>query len=153
VGPIFAAISVILTGAESRNISGMRWFRAHRLFGGCLALFALAIQLVVSFAHIHPQDLFAKPEVGFGAKYSTTTGLADGENSLGKRTDNHGRGLPHDSCAICASINLISTALTVQGLVLSIPANFDSVQLQSISDFEFQQNRYSLFQTRAPPIA
>jgi hypothetical protein len=131
----------------------MRWFRANRLFGGCLALFALAIQLAVSFAHIHPQDLLPRPELGLVAKSPSTTVLADGETIFGKPTDNHGGGLPHDSCAICASINLISSALTVQGLVLSIPANFDSVQLQSISDFEFQSNRYSLFQTRAPPIA
>jgi hypothetical protein len=131
----------------------MRWFRANRLFGGCLALFALGIQLAISFAHIHPQDLSRRPEVGFGANYSTTTALAGNENFFAKRSDNHGGGLPHDSCAICASINLISSALTAQGPVLSIPANFDSVQLQSISDFEFQQNRHSLFQTRAPPIA
>jgi hypothetical protein len=131
----------------------MRWFRANRLFGGCLALFALAIQLAVSFAHIHPQDLFSRPEVGLGAKNSSTTVLADGENFFDKRTDNHGGGLPHDNCAICASINLISSALAVQGPDLSIPATFDSVQLPSISDFEFKSNRHSLFQTRAPPIA
>jgi hypothetical protein len=136
-----------------QDFSGMRWFRANRLFGGCLALFALAIQLVISFAHIHPLDLSRRPEVELGAKNSSTTALADGENFLGKRTDHPGGGLPHDNCAICASISLISTALTAQGPVLSIPANFDSVQLQSISDFEFQQHRHSLFQTRAPPIA
>jgi hypothetical protein len=130
----------------------MRWFRANRLFGGCLALFALAIQLVISFAHIHPQTLSPRPELALAAKASGATVLADGESSFGGRTDNHGGGLPHDSCAICASINLISSALTAQGPVLSIPANFDSVQLQSISDFEFQQSRHSLFQTRAPPI-
>ena len=131
----------------------MRWFRANRLFGGCLALFALAIQLVISFAHIHPQDLSPRPEVELSAKNSSTAVLADSENFFGKGTDNHGGGLPHDNCAICASINLISSALTVQGPVLSVPANFHSVQLQSIGDFEFQSNRHSSFQTRAPPIA
>jgi hypothetical protein len=131
----------------------MRWFRANRQFGGCLALFALAIQLVVSFAHIHPQDLSPRLELGLGVKNSATTVLGYDGNFFGKRTDNHGDGLPHDNCAICASINLISSALTVQGPVLSIPANFDSVQLQSIGDFELQPNRHSLFQTRAPPIA
>ena len=131
----------------------MRWFRANRMFGGCLALFALAIQLAVSFAHIHPQDLLPRPELGLVASKSSATVLADSEDFFGKRTDNHGGGLPHDNCAICASINLISSALTVQGPVLSIPADFDSVQLQSIGDFEFRSNRYSLFQTRAPPIA
>jgi len=136
-----------------QDFSGMRWFRANRLFGGCLALFALAIQLVISFAHIHPQDLSPRPEVELSAKNSSTAVLADSENFFGKGTDNHGGGLPHDNCAICASINLISSALTVQGPALSIPANFDSVQLQSIGDFEFQSNRHSSFQTRAPPIA
>jgi len=131
----------------------MRWFRANRLFGGCLALFALAIQLVISFAHIHPQNLSPRPEVGLGAKSSSTTVLADGEDFFGKRTDNHGGGLPNDSCAICASINLIRSTVTVHGPVLSIPANFYVVQLQSISDFEIQSNRHSSFQTRAPPIA
>src|SRR5258705_13067552 len=98
----------------------MRWFRANRLFGGCLALFALAIQLAVSFAHIHPQNLSPRPEVGLGAKTSSTTPLADGETYFGKRTDNHGGGSPPNSCAICASINLISNALTAQSPVLSI---------------------------------
>jgi len=131
----------------------MRWFRANRQFGGCLALFALAIQLVISFAHIHPQDFSPKPEVGLVADKSSATVLADGAASFGKRTDNHGGSWPHDNCAICASINLISSALTVQGPVLSIPSNFDSVQLQSVGDFEFQSNRHSSFQSRAPPIA
>jgi hypothetical protein len=138
---------------SKQDFSGMRWFRANRLFGGCLALFALAIQFAISFAHIHPQAFSPRPEVELGAKNSSTTVLADSEDFIGKRTDNHGGGLPHDNCAICASINLISSAVTVQGPVLSIPADFDSVQLQSISDFEFRSNRYSLFQTRAPPIA
>ncbi|MFZ2066980.1 MAG: hypothetical protein WAV27_13450, partial [Xanthobacteraceae bacterium] len=36
----------------------MRWFRAYRKFGGRLALFALAMQFYLSFAHIHPDDIY-----------------------------------------------------------------------------------------------
>ena len=36
----------------------MRWFRAYRKFGGRLALFALALQFYLSFAHIHPDDIY-----------------------------------------------------------------------------------------------
>jgi len=134
----------------------MRWFRANRLFGGCLALFALAIQLAVSFAHIHPQHFFPKQQARFADKASNSTVLtvlAAGATSLGKRTDNHGGGLPHDDCPVCASISLISSALTTQAPALSVPAHFDLVQLQFLSDFEFQPIRYFLFHTRAPPTA
>ena len=36
----------------------MGWFRAYRKFGGRLALFALALQFYLSFAHIHPDDIY-----------------------------------------------------------------------------------------------
>ena len=131
----------------------MRWFRANRLFGGCLALFALAIQLAVSFAHIHPQDFLPKQVLGFADKASNAALLAAGATSLGKRTDNPAGGLPHHDCPICASISLIGSALTTQAPALSVPAQFDVVQLQFFSDFEFRPIRYFLFHTRAPPTA
>ena len=36
----------------------MGLFRAYRKFGGRLALFALALQFYLSFAHIHPDDIY-----------------------------------------------------------------------------------------------
>ena len=41
----------------------MRWFWANRIFGGRLALFALAVQLALSFGHIHREDIF-----GYGTR-------------------------------------------------------------------------------------
>jgi len=35
----------------------MRAFRSIRRFGAALGLFALLLQLTLSFAHIHPDDL------------------------------------------------------------------------------------------------
>src|SRR5579863_3355004 len=36
----------------------MGWFRAYRKAGGRLALFALALQFYLSFAHIHADDIY-----------------------------------------------------------------------------------------------
>jgi hypothetical protein len=36
----------------------MGWFRTNRTFGGGLALFALTLQFWLSFAHIHPEDIY-----------------------------------------------------------------------------------------------
>jgi hypothetical protein len=39
----------------------MSWVRTHRRIGGTLALFALALQLVLSFGHVHPRDFAGIP--------------------------------------------------------------------------------------------
>jgi hypothetical protein len=129
----------------------MRWFRSNRPFGGCLALFALGLQLAVSFAHIHPQDFFPKVELAFVAKASNALATT-GASSFNAPSDDRGHGLPHDDCPICASISLISSAVTGEAPVLFVPTAFDVVLPDSISDFEFQSLRYSSFQTRAPPV-
>jgi hypothetical protein len=129
----------------------MRWFRANRLVGGCLALFALAIQFAVSFAHIHPQDSIPKENLTFVAKASNALSM-DVASSLSAPLDDRGTGWPPDDCPICASIVLISSAITGQVPVLSVPTAFSPILLQSIRDFEFQSVRYSSFQTRAPPV-
>ena len=35
----------------------MQWIRKNRSVGSLAALFALSIQLVLSFGHIHPEDI------------------------------------------------------------------------------------------------
>ena len=156
-GLAFAAISAMTLARGRAFASGkcsrMRWFRANRLFGGCLALFALAIQLAVSFAHTHPQDFLPKQKLGFADKTSNAAVLTQGRTSFGKRTDNPDGGLPHDDCPICASISLIGSALNTQAPALSAPAHFDLVQLQFFSDFQFRPIRHFLAHTRAPPTA
>jgi len=41
----------------------MRWVRGHRRVGACVALFALALQLVLSFGHIHLADIASLPRI------------------------------------------------------------------------------------------
>ena len=39
----------------------MHWIRKNRRFGSWAAVFALTIQLVLSFGHIHPEDFQGSP--------------------------------------------------------------------------------------------
>ena len=138
------------------NSSGMRWFRANRLLGGCLALFALGLQLVVSFAHVHPEDFIPNNDLVLNAEFRVAGHISNADLSghvvIGAvAPSDHGSGAPHDDCPICASMYLISTAVVGESPVLSVPATFNSVSVQTIGDFEFQPVRYSSFQTRAPP--
>ncbi len=98
---------------------GMGWFRRNRSWGGVLALAALAIQLTLSFGHVHPPSL---------AGNNVTTAIAAVEHG----DDGKGNGTPHHTdpfCDICATIHLIATAQlpdapVVAAIVDSAPAPF-----------------------------
>ena len=53
----------------------MRWFRANKTFGSRLALFALAVQFVLAFGHIHHEDIFG----------SSASGCGDGGRGAGRQ--------------------------------------------------------------------
>ena len=122
----------------------MRWIRMNRQLGVRLALFALALQLVLSFGHIHAEDL------GIAARANATSiahNLANGDGSPPPQ-DRDDR---HDVCAICVTLNLTSTSLLpiVASLVLPVaygwewPADIQTAQVNF--DLEFY------YRARAPP--
>src|SRR5437660_4283874 len=77
----------------------MRWFRRHIGFGSRLALAALAVQLVLSFAHVHVSDL--------GRAQTVAASLSGGAGGApAPKSD-----APVDpGCAICGLIQLAATA-------------------------------------------
>ena len=85
----------------------MRWFRYRQRFLGVLALFALGLQLVVSFAHIGTEVVPAS-DIADNASFSALS--ADIPPSPATPSD-HGGGLPHHVCDICISIGLLGSAL------------------------------------------
>src|ERR1700742_1885430 len=76
----------------------MRWFRTHIGLGSRLALFALAVQFVLSFCHVHAGKV--APASPYGA---LATVQAPDRGPAPK---------PHtgadDLCAICATIGLLA---------------------------------------------
>ncbi len=56
----------------------MRWSRINRRWGGRLALFALALQLGLSFGHIHAEDLGLATSTNAVAYHVNTSAADDG---------------------------------------------------------------------------
>ena len=125
----------------------MRWFRANRIFGGRLALFALAVQLVLSFGHIHREDIF-----GYGTAGSTpVASSAAGHAQPGPANRSPSR--PDDYCAICASIFLLSSSFVAAPPQLPLPVASQPVEHVASFVVVFIAPRRAPFQSRGPPIA
>jgi hypothetical protein len=123
----------------------MRWVRAKRKYGGGLALFALALQFMLSFAHLHPEDIF-----GPGGTSST---LSAPERSQPFSTDPHSNH-NDDYCAICATMYLLGSSPIPEAPPL-LPLSF---VWQRVDRFEHPVATFVAlgrrpFQSRAPPSA
>ena len=93
----------------------MRWFRANKTFGGRLALFALAVQFVLAFGHIHHEDIYgsARPAAAIAAA------VPDGSQPL---PANHPAKHSDDYCAICATMSLLGNSFVAAAPILPLPS-------------------------------
>jgi hypothetical protein len=121
----------------------MRWCRYHQRFAGILALFALALQLFASFAHVHPQGTLRPFDSSLSGATSPT--LPDGPNSPA--------GGPHNECAICLTIGLLGNALSSEPPVVSLPQLVRFAPTLPVGEFKLSLARFYSFRTRAPPVA
>jgi hypothetical protein len=124
----------------------MRRLRSIRRFGAGLGLFALLLQLALSFGHLHPEDLLGASAARIGA-------VADKAQPANPAQDRHAPGAPHDNCPICAVMHLAGTVVLPDPPVLALPAQFTVTVLSSDDFVTILIPRRPAFQTRAPPIA
>jgi hypothetical protein len=122
----------------------MGWVRARRRIGGWLALFALAVQLVLSFGHIHAED-FAASVPGLTETAHTGDGAAAPDD------DHHGLG--HVDCDICAVIHLAATLLLPPPPNVALPADETFAWLAVRDRHDPPRASRQPFQARAPPQA
>jgi hypothetical protein len=127
----------------------MRWFRTNRKFGGRLALFALAVQFVLFFGHIHPDDIYGPLSVASSAA-SITPSLANKAQSV---TSNHRIQLSDDFCAICAAAVALSNSFVAAAPQLPPPLARGTVTRGDRVAAVIIPSRRASFQSRAPPIA
>jgi hypothetical protein len=124
----------------------MRWVRVNRKWGGCLALFALALQLVLSFGHIHAEDL------GLAAAREAVASHA--QSASGDDTQPpQDRDDAHDVCAICITLSLSATAMLPAVASLILPVTYEwewPADIQPAQDVFYLKSYY---QARAPPRA
>ena len=123
----------------------MRWFRTRSRLGSCLALFALALQLALSFGHVHLDG--DAPDSGHPSV------LSDAQPATALDPTNHDSpAADDDHCPICALIHLARTLVQAEAPSLPLPGDFEQLRFEAASDFGLAAPNDAPFQARAPPI-
>ena len=123
----------------------MRWFRRNMRFGSWCALFALTIQLGLSFGHLH----FASTAAAAALASATAEPLAGAPGDAPTPTK-HSR--VADYCTICASIHLA-------GLLTAEPPSVSTLHpssgecLKVLVEATTRSSSGLPFNARAPPLA
>jgi hypothetical protein len=134
---------------DARNVTTMRWFRSRSRLGAYLALFALAFQLAVSFAHVHLERI-APASAGANALASVQPSAED----LNAPSGPAGRGrLADDGCPICTLIHLAGALVPAEMPSLPLPTVFGRLRLELAAEFDLTACQGAFFRARAPPIA
>ena len=118
----------------------MQWFRRHRLFGTQAAVFALVVQFVVAFGHVH-----ALPQA------STSDAAVAAVTSNDAPSTDHSGKHPGDFCDICATIHLIGSAQAAVAPALPAPIAFVARASALASDFATGDLAYFEHRSRGPP--
>src|SRR6516162_9309587 len=119
----------------------MGWVQHHRRRGAMLALIALALQVVLTFGHVHG-----------GSSHRVIAGQA----SLAHPPLQAPVQIPSDDddyCAICASIFLASSAFAPAPPQLLVPASFRRIEHYFNAAQPLAEQLRLAFRSRAPPLA
>ena len=131
----------------------MKWFRRNIRTGSRLALFALALQFVLSFGHFHAAQ--AAPAI------QTLTDLAQAQSLAGEAASQaeqqpagHDGGQPTDEpCAICAVMAMANQLVFATPALLLLPDAVELLFLATDAEFAHLGSLWPAFQSRAPPVS
>jgi hypothetical protein len=115
----------------------------HSLTVPWLALFALALQLSVSFGHVH-HDLMLHAHASWPVAVCHSTA-----DHVCKAPQHDGE---HDSCAICFALALLETAVAVAPPAAIVEPDVVKGQRPAIGVTSRHVQTACMFQARAPPL-
>jgi hypothetical protein len=130
----------------------MRWIRSNLRGFARLALFALAVQAVVTFGHVHLDGLG-------GAAQGTQQGMLQGAQAVAsqaialpaKTSDKGHQGKADFDCPICALIQLASTSAPALAPPLPVPLIVGGTVLEAPETTGVGVSPTFAFQARGPP--
>jgi len=139
----------------------MKWFRSNIRHGSRLALFALAIQLGLSFGHFHGSAAQAGPAIQSAPLQTSVhdaNGLpaatADNQAAQPQPAPDHDSGQqPGDTCAICAVMAMAGNLLFATPPLLLLPQAVEFLYQTTDAEFVHLNSARVAFQPRAPPIS
>jgi len=118
----------------------MQWFRANRPVSSCLALFALALQLALSFGHVHLDDLALGKATLAATQKASQSGTPSG--TVPDRDE---------VCAICAVISLSGALLIPDAPALVFAGAQHQAFFPDLAAILVFEHTRPQFQARAPP--
>jgi hypothetical protein len=133
----------------AHSVTTMYWFRSRAKEFSYVALFALSLQLVLSFGHL-------RINAGAnGAGHAAKILAVDDATASISAVDPASQGLPGDNddyCAICAVIHLARTLVLAPAPSLLLPATYAQAQFAPENDAAAAELLgRTPFQARAPP--
>ena len=118
----------------------MGWFRNKVQIGRCLAFLALALQLVLSFGHVHL--------TGFPQQQERSASLAADDDGAIPNSPPAG----HDPfCAVCALIQLVGSSVCPVAPIAELPWQFASGPVDETVPALLPAALLLSFEARAPP--
>jgi hypothetical protein len=123
----------------------MNWFRAKTRQVTSFALFALAINLALSFGHIHLEG-FRGSETNVGVLLSA---ISHGKGDQPVKHDGH----PDDLCPICMARAALGTGLATSPPVLLLGFAYVTVEPTFVAGVAIPQRPRANFQSRGPPLS
>jgi hypothetical protein len=124
----------------------MHWFRSNARFGAGLALLALALQLLLSFGHVHARDLLSAEGAATHAVNVQQNGHVPAPPA--KRSND-----ADDICAICALFELVSSSVVATPPPIALPSPARLIVWRIALDSSAPPPLRRPFGARAPPIA
>jgi hypothetical protein len=129
----------------------MTWIRSNRRPSAWVALFALALQLYLSFGHIHPDDIYGP--VGESLTVAEAVVLPSVEIVRSIAADQPWYGDDDGLCPICETMYFLSTSVTPEAVqVVPLPTVVQPIEHPASVTPLFIALRRAAFQSRAPPI-
>ena len=122
----------------------MRWVRRNNRIGSWAALFALAIQLVLSFGHIHLEGIQG-PSAAVLQSQAQPNAPADDDGDRGFG--------PHHFCAICAAVSLTASSVLPAVELPATPVAHCHKWVVDVRPVQFSYGLLFPFQARAPPYS
>ena len=122
----------------------MRWFRSQIRQGSLLALVALAINLALSFGHVH----------AIAGRHTDQLALsAVAPSGNGGPSQGDERGHPDDFCPICMAAAAMNNA--VASTPPAVPVQFASTSIQHgfALQVAFVEPQRRAFRSRGPPLS
>ena len=141
---------VVPGGVGAHGARTMHWFRSRAKGFSFVALFALSLQLALSFGHLHLNASVT------GARQSWKFFTVDDATARIAAVDSASQDAPEhsdDYCAICAVIHLARSLVLSPAPPLLLPGSYAQAQFAPEDAVASAELSRAPFNARAPPTA